>query len=157
MVDVPELVRARVRHEPDRSYAVLVTGHDGEVVVGTTRRTDQVRNLAREGAAHLLGVPAAALDDERVHLSVPQPPYGRDGQTVRITAVQDPDDPGERELLGAVGQAHWFGREGAWFVTVPGSGTGLHPGEDLDFEPVVRGEEAAELAAYLDRRRSSET
>ncbi|WP_432571412.1 hypothetical protein [Kineococcus sp. SYSU DK005] len=157
MAEIPDEVRARVRHEPDRSYAVLVTGPDGEVLVGSTRRTGEVHALALDGAAALFGVPAAALHGGRVHLTVPQPPYGREGQRVRITSVQDPEDPGERELLGAVGQAHWFGHEGAWFVTVPGSGTGIHPGEDLDFEPDVSAEEAAALEAYLARWRAPST
>jgi hypothetical protein len=147
MVEVPERVRARVRHEPDRSCTVLVSGPQGEVVVGTTTRTDQVLAVAREGAARVFGVSELGLD--RLHLSMPQPPYGRDGQTVRITSVSDPDDPSERELLGAVGQVHWFSHESAWFVTVPGSGTGIHPGEELDFEPVVSAEEAGKLKAYL--------
>ncbi|WP_432519802.1 hypothetical protein [Kineococcus sp. SYSU DK006] len=47
----------------------------------------------------------AALDPERLHLAVPQPPYGRDGQRVRITSVQDPREPSERELLAAL-EAH---------------------------------------------------
>ncbi|NAZ75398.1 hypothetical protein GTQ99_08175 [Kineococcus sp. T13] len=87
-----------------------------------------------------------------MHLTVPRPPYGRDGQRVRITSVQDPLDPGERELLGALGQVHWFGHEGAWFVTVPGSGTAVHPSEDLDFDPVVGAREAAALQAHLARQ-----
>ncbi len=136
---------------------MLVSGPSGEVLVGTTRRTDQVLTLARQGAARLFGVPVAALDSERLHLAVPQPPYGRDGQRVRITSVQDPREPSERELLGALGQAHWFGHEGAWFVTVPGSGTGIHPSEHLDFEPVVSAEEAADLEAYLARSRHPST
>lgn len=149
MVEVPERVRARVRHEPDRSCTVLVSGPQGEVVVGTTTRTDRVLTVAREGAAGVFGVEVSELGPDRLHLSMPQPPCGRDGQAVRITSVSNPDDPSERELLGAVGQARWFGHQGAWFVTVPGSGTGIHPGEELDFEPVVSAEEAGELEAYL--------
>ncbi|WP_432509316.1 hypothetical protein [Kineococcus auxinigenes] len=135
-------VRARVRHEEDRSYTVLVVGPAGEVEVGTTTETGQLHRLAVEGAAWLLSVP---LEQVVVELVVPRPPYGRDGQLVRITSRDVPEDH------GALGQAHWFGAEGAWFVTVTGSGTGIVASEGLDFAPQVGDAELAELTAYLER------
>jgi hypothetical protein len=59
-----------------------------------------------------------------------------------VQVVENPDDPSEAEDLGRLGQAHWFGPEGAWFVTVTGS-TGIHPSENLDFAPTVTDEEVA--------------
>ena len=135
-------VRARVRHEGDRSYTVLVLGPAGEVEVGTTTETGRLHRLAVEGAARLLGVP---LEQVVVELVVPHPPYGRDGQLVRIISREVPEDH------GALGQAHWFGAEGAWFVTVAGSGTGIVASEGLDFAPQVGDVELAELTAYLER------
>ncbi|NAZ74732.1 hypothetical protein GTQ99_04745 [Kineococcus sp. T13] len=135
-------VKARVRHEQDRSYTVLVLGPAGEAEVGTTTETGQLRRLAVEGAARLLSVP---LEQVVVELVVPRPPCGRDGQLVRITSRDVPEDH------GALGQAHWFGAEGAWFVTVVGSGTGIVPTEGLDFAPQVGDLELAELTAYLER------
>ncbi|MEU1242374.1 hypothetical protein ABZ388_18670 [Micromonospora parva] len=57
MPDIPPQFRARVRHEPDRSYAVLVEGPDGEVLAGATGSLREVRTVARQGAARLFGVP----------------------------------------------------------------------------------------------------
>ncbi len=131
-----------MRHEEDRSYTVLVVGPAGEVEVGTTTETGQLHRLAVEGAAWLLSVP---LEQVVVELVVPRPPYGRDGQLVRITSRDVPEDH------GALGQAHWFGAEGAWFVTVTGSGTGIVASEGLDFAPQVGDAELAELTAYLER------
>ncbi|RLP87673.1 MULTISPECIES: hypothetical protein [unclassified Micromonospora] len=141
-------VWARVRHEPDRSYAVLVDGPDGEVEVGRTSRTSDVLALARAGAARLFGVP---VDRIRMGdgLDFPRPPYGRDGQWVRIAAVQDRGEPSEAEDIGRLGQAYWFGAEGAWFVTVASSGTGVHPSENLDFAPTVTDDEVAAFHAYI--------
>ncbi|MEV2237357.1 hypothetical protein [Micromonospora sp. NPDC049891] len=141
-------VRARVRHEPDRSYAVLVDGPDGEVEVGRTFTTSEVLALARAGAARLFGVPVESIRTD-AGIEFPRPPYGRDGQWVRIVAATDPDDPSEAEQVDRLGQAHWFGAEGAWFVTVTGSGTGVHPSEHLDFAPTVRDEEIAAFHAYI--------
>lgn len=135
-------VRARVRHEEDRSYTVLVVGPAGEVEVGTTTETGQLDRLAAEGAARLLGV---RPEQVVVELVVPRPPYGRDGQLVRITSRDVPEDH------GALGQAHWFGAEAAWFVTVAGSGTGIVPTEGLDFAPQVEQAELAELTDHLQR------
>lgn len=138
------VVTARVRHEQDRSYTVLVVGPAGEAEVGTTTETGQLLGLAEEGATWLLGVP---LEQIVVELVMQRPPYGRDGQLVRITSREVPEDH------GALGQAHWFGAEGAWFVTVvgSGSGTGIVASEGLDFEPQVGEVELAELTAYLER------
>ncbi|MEK8108832.1 hypothetical protein NKG94_35990 [Micromonospora sp. M12] len=83
-------MRARVRHEPDRSYAVLVEGPDGEVEVDRTGRTANLWALAQAGAARLFG---ESLGADNLTLHVPQPPYGQDGQWVRIIAVENPDDP----------------------------------------------------------------
>lgn len=135
-------VRARVRHEEDRSYTVLVVGPAGEVEVATTTETGQLHRLAEEGAARLLRVPREQVV---VELVVPRPAYGRDGQLVRITSRDAPEEH------GALGQAHWFGAEGAWFVTVAGSGTGIVATEGLDFAPQVGDAELAELTAYLER------
>ncbi|NIZ90270.1 hypothetical protein [Kineococcus rubinsiae] len=135
-------VRARVRHEDDRSYTVLVVGPTGEVEVGTTTETGQLHRLAEEGAARLLRV---RREQVVVELLVPRPAYGRDGQLVRITSRDVPEDH------GALGQANWFGAEGAWFVTVAGSGTGIVPTEGLDFAPTVGDVELAELTASLER------
>ncbi|GLZ61359.1 hypothetical protein [Micromonospora sp. NBRC 107095] len=148
MPDVPPQFRARVRHEPDRSYAVLVEGPDGEVLAGATGSLRDVRTVARQGAARLFGVPVDQIAEARLDVVIPQPPYGRDGQWVRI--VSTGDDPSGVDL-GRAGQAHWFGHGGAWFVTVAGSGTAVHPGEHLDFAPVLSDEEAAELRRYLAR------
>lgn len=136
------VVTARVRHEQDRSYTVLVVGPAGEAEVGTTTETGQLLGLAEGGAARLLGVP---LEQIVVELVMQRPSYGRDGQLVRITSREMPEDH------GALGQAHWFGAEGAWFVTVVGSGTGIVASEGLDFEPQVGDVELAELTAYLER------
>ncbi|MCG5468898.1 hypothetical protein LADH09A_002798 [Micromonospora sp. LAH09] len=146
MSDPTILVRARVRHEPDRSYAVLVEGPDGEVEVGRTGRTADLWALAQAGAARLFG---ESLGADNLILHVPQPPYGRDGQWVRIIAVENPDDPSESADIGVLAQARWFGHEGAWFVTVTGTGTGIVPSEFLDFEPVVTDEQVAAFHTYL--------
>jgi hypothetical protein len=143
----PEMeLRARVRHEPDRSYAVLVEGPDSEVEVGRTGKTADLWALAQAGAAHLFG---ESLGATNLTLHVPQPPYGRDGQWVRIIAVDNPDDPSESADIGVLAQAHWFAHEGAWFVTVTGTGTSTVPSECLDFEPVVTDEEVAAFHAYI--------
>ena len=147
MSDAPLHVRARVRHEPDRSYAVLVEGPEGEVLVGTTRRTGEVLAVGREGAARVFAVAVGQIARD-FDVAFPRPPYGRDGQWVRIVAVEDPSETEEVEMLGIAGQAHWFGAETAWFVTVPGYGTGIYPGELLDFEAVVSAEEEAALRTY---------
>ncbi|MFD0485413.1 hypothetical protein ACFQ46_22710 [Kineococcus sp. GCM10028916] len=84
-------VRARVRHEQDHSYTVLVLGPAGEVEVATTTETGQLHRVAEEGAARLLSVP---LEQVVVELVVPRPPYGRDGQLVRITSRDVPEDHG---------------------------------------------------------------
>ncbi|MEV4118678.1 hypothetical protein [Micromonospora sp. NPDC049645] len=151
MADIPLQVRARVRHEPDRSYAVLVEGPEGEVLVGVTRSLRQVRGVAREGSARLYGVPMDRIAAECVDVVIPQPPYGRDGQWVRIVSTGDSASAEDVVDLGAAGQAHWFGHEGAWFVTVAGSGTGIHPSEHLDFAPVLTDVEVTELRRYLAR------
>ncbi len=139
-------VRARVRHEPDRSYAVLVQGPDGEVEVGRTKRTAGLRALAQAGAARLFGEDLGA---DNLTLHVPQPPYGQDGQWVRIIAAENPDDPSETADIGILAQAHWFSHEGAWFVTVTGTGTGIIASEYLDFDPVVTDEEVTAFHTYI--------
>ncbi|MGW3793502.1 hypothetical protein ACWD8I_20375 [Micromonospora arida] len=151
MPDIPLQFRARVRHEPDRSYAVLVEGPEGEVLVGTTGTLREVRRVAREGAARLFGVPTDRIAEEYLDVMIPQPPYGRDGQWVRIISAGECAEPDDSVDLGMPGQAHWFGHEGAWFVTVAGSGTGIYPSEHLDFAPVVTDAEVAELQNYLAR------
>ncbi|MET8094347.1 hypothetical protein [Micromonospora sp. NPDC005220] len=150
MPDNPLQFRARVRHQPDRSYAVLVEGPDGEVLVGTTGSLREVRSVARQGAARLLGVPADQTAKIHLDVVIPQPPYGRDGQWVRIVSA-DESTVAESVDLGRAGQAHWFGHEGAWFVTVAGSGTAIYPSEHLDFAPVLTNEEVDELRRYLAR------
>lgn len=149
MGDAEMRVRARVRHQPDRSYAVLVEGPDGEVEVGHTTRTSELRAVARAGAARLFGVPAERLAGAGVTLLVPRPPYGRDGQWVRIVAVENPDDRSETADVGVLAQARWSDHEAAWFVTVTGSGTGIVASEHLDFEPVVTDAEVAAFHAYV--------
>ncbi|WP_406070189.1 hypothetical protein [Micromonospora sp. NBC_01638] len=151
MADIPLQFRARVRHEPDRSYAVLVEGPEGEVLVCTTGSMREVRRAAREGAARLFGVPADRIAGEDLDVVIPQPPYGRDGQWVRIVSAGESTDPDDVVDLGVVGQAHWFGHEGAWFVTVADSGTAIYPSECLDFTPVLTDKEVAELQSYLAR------
>ncbi|MER7590771.1 hypothetical protein ABTW72_24860 [Micromonospora sp. NPDC127501] len=155
MPDVPLRFRARVRHEPDRSYAVLVEGPEGEVLVGVTGSLREVGTVAREGAARLFGVPADQIAQDHLDVVIPQPPYGRDGQWVRIVSAGESAAPDDAVDVGMAGQAHWFGHEGAWFVTVAGSGTAVHPGEHLDFAPVLTDEEVAELRKYLDRSAQS--
>ncbi|MEU4555925.1 hypothetical protein EV382_2034 [Micromonospora violae] len=150
MPELPPQFRARVRHEPDRSYAVLVEGPDGEVLVGGTGSLREVRRVARQGAARLFGVPVDQIVEARLDIVIPQPPYGRDGQWVRIVAAGDSTDE-ESFDLGLAGQAHWFDQQGAWFVTVARSGTGVYPSEYLDFAPVITEDEVAELRSYLAR------
>lgn len=135
-----------MRHLADRSYVVLIDGPGGEVEVGRTRRTRDVLSMARAGAARALGVPEGDFGLDDIALTFPRPPYGTDGQWVRIVAVEDPDDPSEISLLG---RAYWFDHEAAWFVTVTGAGTSLHPGEHLDFAPSVTDEEVAAFEAYV--------
>ncbi|MEU8258916.1 hypothetical protein AB0C06_32155 [Micromonospora inaquosa] len=150
MFHIPPQFRARVRHEPDRSYAVLVEGPAGEVLVGTTGGLREVRSVARQGAARLFGVPVDQIAEARLDVVIPRPPYGRDGQWVRIVATGD-STGGESLDVGLAGQAHWFDHEGAWFVTVAGSGTGVYPSEYLDFAPVLTEDEVAELRSHLAR------
>ncbi|WP_432570815.1 hypothetical protein [Kineococcus sp. SYSU DK005] len=137
MADAPLHVRARVRHEPDRSYAVLVEGPEGEVLVGATRWTGEVRAVAREDAARVFGVPVERIAGEHLQVLVPRPPYGEEGQWVRVVPAGESTDPQDRLEVGTAGQASWFGPEAAWLVVLPGSGAGMHPSEHLDFEPVV--------------------
>ncbi|WP_433308244.1 hypothetical protein ACQP0U_17290 [Micromonospora sp. CA-269861] len=151
MADSPLQFRARVRHEPDRSYAVLVDGPEGEVLVGTTRSMREVGRMAREGAARLFGVTTEQIAGDYLDVVIPQPPYGRDGQWVRIVSAGESADPDDSVDLGVAGQAHWFDHEGAWFVTVAGSGTAIYPSEHLDFAPVLTDDEVAELQRYLAR------
>jgi hypothetical protein len=139
-------VRARVRHEPDRSYAVLVGGPDGEVEVGRTAKTADLWPMAQAGAARLFG---DGFEADTLTLHVPQPPYGQDGQWVRIVAVENPDDPSEGADVGVLARAHWSGHDGAWFVTVPGTGTGIVPSEHLDFAAIVTDAEATAFHAYI--------
>ncbi|MET8042049.1 hypothetical protein ABZU25_14455 [Micromonospora sp. NPDC005215] len=155
MADVPLRFRARVRHEPDRSYAVLVEGPEGEVQVGVTRSMREVRTVAREGAARLFGVPTDRIAGQHLDVVVPQPPYGRDGQWVRVVSAGESTAAEDVADLGVAGQAHWYGHEGAWFVTVAGSGTAIYPGECLDFGPVLTDAEVAELESYLVPRPSA--
>ncbi|WP_444947231.1 hypothetical protein [Micromonospora ureilytica] len=89
--------------------------------------------------------------EEHLDVVVPQPPYGRDGQWVRIVSAGESNDPEDLVDLGMAGQAHWFGHEGAWFVTVAGSGTAIYPSEHLDFAPVLTVEEVTELQRYIAR------
>lgn len=149
MGDQPKRVRARVRHLADRSYVVLIDGPDGEVEVGRTRRTREVLSMARAGAARALGVPEGGFDLNDIALTFARPPYGTDGQWVRVVAAEDPGDPSEASEIGLLGRAYWFDHEAAWFVTVTGSGTGLHPSEHLDFAPSVTDEEVAAFDEYI--------
>ncbi len=121
-VDAPWLVRARVRHEPDRSCAVLVGGPDGEVQVGNTRQTGRIGQVAREGADRLWGRPAGSTTWANLELSMPRPPCGRDGQWVRVVAVGEDALPDDLLEVGQVGLAYWFGAEWAWMVSGPGLG-----------------------------------
>lgn len=154
MGDPETQVRARVRHEPDRSYAVLIETPDGEVEVGRTGKTADLWALAQAGAARQFGEGSRATN---LTLHVPQPPYSQDGQWVRVIAVENPDDPSESADIGVLAQAHWFGHEGAWFVTVTGTGTGVVPSERLDFEPVVTDAELAAFHAYTAAAATSST
>ena len=156
MADARLRVRARVRHEPDRSYAVLVEGPEGEVLVGATRQTGQVRGVAREGAARVFGVPVERIAGEHLEVVVPRPPYGTEGRWVRVVSAGDSTDPEDWLDVGAAGQASWFGSEAAWLVVLPGSGAGMYPSEHLDFEPVVSPEEVAALERHLRSGESSE-
>ncbi|GIF05221.1 hypothetical protein [Actinoplanes siamensis] len=149
MGDEPSTVRARVRHQPDRSYVVLIDGPAGEVEVGRTGKTRDVLSMARVGAARTFGVPVEEFGSGDIALTFPRPPYGRDGQWVRIIAAENPDDPSEAVEVGLLGKAYWFDQEAAWFVTVTGMGTGVHPSEHLDFAPTVTDEEVAAFAIYI--------
>ena len=148
MSDDPRTVRARVLHQADRSYAVLIEGPGGEKEVGRTIKTRDILAIARVGAARMLGMPEE-VDLGDIVLKFPQPPYGTDGQWVRIIAVDNPADPSETAEIGLLAQAHWFGEQGSWFVTVTGTGTSIHPSEHLDFAPAVTEEEVAAFHAYL--------
>ena len=156
MADAPLHMRARVRHEPDRSYAVLVDGPDGEVLVGVTRQTGQVRTVAREGAAGVFGVPVERISEEHLQVVMPRPPYGEEGQWVRVVSAGESNDPEDWLEVGTAGQAFWFGPEAAWLVVLPGFGAGMYPSEHLDFEPVVSPEEVAALERHLRSGESSE-
>ncbi|WP_432541947.1 hypothetical protein [Kineococcus sp. SYSU DK002] len=145
----PRPVRARVRHEPDRSYAVLVEGPDGEVQVGSTRETGRIGQVAREGVDRLWGRPAGSTTWADLELSVPRPPYGSEGQWVRVVSAGESTDPEDLVDVGVAGRAHWIGPEAAWLVVLPGSGAGMHPSEHLDFEPVVSAGEVAALERHL--------
>ena len=149
MSDERRTVRARVLHQPDRSYVVLIDGPGGAEEAGRTGKTRDVLAIARAGAARILGVPEDGLDSRDVVLEFPRPPYGTDGQWVRIIAVDDPADPSETAEVGLLATAHWFGHEAAWFVTVTGAGTSVHPSEHVDFAPTVTEGEAAAFHAYL--------
>jgi hypothetical protein len=149
MTDELRTVRARVLHQTDRSYVVLIHGPGGEEEVGRTSKTREVLAMAQAGAARMWGVPEDELAPSDVVLEFPQPPYGRDGQWVRIIAVDNPADPYETAEVGLLARAHWFGHEGAWFVTVTGAGTSVHPSEHLDFAPTVTDREVAAFHAYL--------
>ncbi|MFI6269958.1 hypothetical protein [Micromonospora zamorensis] len=109
----------------------------------------RVRARVRHLAARALGVPEGGLGLNDIALTFARPPYGTDGQWVRVVAVEDPDDPSEASEIGLLGRAYWFDHEAAWFVTVTGSGTGLHPSEHLDFAPSVTDEEVAAFDAYI--------
>ncbi|RQX15731.1 hypothetical protein DDE19_18285 [Micromonospora ureilytica] len=63
--------------------------------------------------------------------------------------MENTDDPWESADIGVLAQAHWFGHEGAWFVTVTGTGTSIVPSEHLDFEPVVTDEQVAAFDTYI--------
>lgn len=146
-----QTVRAEVHHQPDRSYVVLIDEPDGKVAAGRTYRTRDVLSMARAGVARMLGVPEKDLGPDSVSLIFPQPPYGTDGQWVRIAAVENPADPFEAVVVGLLGKAYWSELQAAWFVTTAGAGTGIHPSEDLDFAPAVSDEEVAAFDAYVSR------
>jgi len=141
----PVRTRARVRHERDRSYTVVVEGPLGDVDVGNTRLTAEVTGIAIAGAARLFGIPEQAVRLERPRM--PQPPYGREGQLVRIISDRN------AEIYGLLGQAHWWGAEGCWHIGVIGNGAGFLASEELDFEPIMTWEERGALEAYLDEAR----
>jgi hypothetical protein len=141
----PVRTRARVRHERDRSYTVVIEGPDGDVDVGNTRLTAEVTAIAIAGAARLYGIPEQWVRLERPRM--PQPPYGREGQLVRIISERN------AEIYGLLGQAHWWGAEGCWHVDVIGSRAGFLASEELDFEPITSWEERGTLEAYLEEAR----
>ena len=141
----PVLVRARVRHERDRSYTVVVEGPQGDVDVGNTRLTHEVAAIALAGAAHLFGISERLVRLERPRM--PQPPYGREGQFVRIISERN------AEMYGLLGQAHWWGAEGCWHVGVIGNISGFLASEELDFEPVMTWEELGALETSLEATR----
>jgi hypothetical protein len=105
--------------------------------------------LARAGGGRLLGVPESSIRYQDIDLRFPRPPYGQNGQWVRIVAAADPNDPRDGENIGQAGQAQWFGAESAWFVTTASSGTGIYASEVLDFAPTVTDEEVAAFDAYI--------
>ena len=150
MVDASRWVRARVRHEPDRSYAVLVEGPDGEELVGTTRRTGRIGQVACEGADRLWGQALGSTTWANLQLSIPRPPYGGDGQWVRVVAVGEDAVPDDLLEVGQAGLAYWFAAESAWMVSGPSLG-GIYPGEYLDFEPVVSAVEVEQMREHLQR------
>ncbi len=145
--EAPLHVRARVRHEPDCSYAVLVEGPEGEVVVGTTRRTGEVLAVGREGAARVFAVavgqiaqdfdvafPAAAV---RARWAVGAHHRGGGSQRGRGAGGAGGCGAGAlvRRGVGVV-------RDGARVRH------GHLPRELLDFEPVISAEEEAALQVY---------
>jgi hypothetical protein len=54
-----------------------------------------------------------------------------------------------RERVYEHSNSDWFSHEAAWFVTVTGAGTSVHPSEHLDFAPVATDEEVAAFHAYI--------
>lgn len=150
MVDAPWSVQVRVRHEPDRSYAVFIHGPDGEVQVGSTHETGRIGPVACEGADRLWGRPAGSTTWANLELSMPRPPYGRDGQWVRIVAVGEDAVPDDLLEVGLAGLAYWFGWECAWMVSGPRLG-GIYPSEYLDFEPTVSAVEVEQMREHQER------
>lgn len=137
------VVKARVRHEQDRSYTVLVVGPAGEAEVGTTTETGQLLSLAEEGAARLLRMPSEQIV---VELVMPRPAL-RPGRA----ASAHHELGGARGPWSAGSGALVRGRRGLVRDRRRERGTGIVASEGPDFEPEVDDVELGELTAFLER------
>ncbi|WP_433283227.1 hypothetical protein [Micromonospora sp. CA-244673] len=115
-------ITGHVIFDPDHSMRLVLTGPDGPVDVGSTRRSADLGRMAEEAAARLYG--SARVD---ISLVVDRPPWLREGMIVRHSA---PDDPGAR-VEHPYGQIVGFLPVGGVLVWHPRTSAGVHAPEDL--------------------------
>ncbi|MET7836946.1 hypothetical protein ABZS44_29435 [Micromonospora sediminicola] len=116
-------ITGRVRYDPDRSMRLLLTGPDGQIDAGSTRRTADLGRMARDAAERHYGP-----DATEVSLLVDRPPWLREGTVVRPVAPSD--DPGETHEH-PYGQVVGFLPVGGVLVWRPGTSVEVHAPEDL--------------------------